>query len=552
MTTFVPLAPDSEGTASAAAAADWLLQIIVKENKERANAYYNQFLEQFELDATTGEQHIRDHMQLFELFLSEHALVFEYAAKARQQQQEPQGKKSYAEVLHEVEDFFSLLMAMVVLRMHDPEKAGHAAATFCAVFRSSTEMPEFRLHLLQCLYNAFPPSFPYRFTIFVAALEYAAETKLFHLMLPYVKYISDWMQDWNLTPAAKRQIFLILASELKKLGKSEEAYTFLKRHVQLFQHEKEEILTDGATVSAAAELIEDSIRLPDVMVFDDLVNLHAVQYLAHTSHAELFQLLRLFVNKGPVELESFKQHYPHVFENHGLNYDQCLAKIRLLAIASLVNRGKREMSLKSIADALRVDEAAAEEVAVQAIGQGTIDAKIDQMAKVVHIRSAMQREFGRPQWEELLERLECWQDGVRALLSTMKIVKQQVSAAAAAQASSNAMLPSNVSAGVSFGPGASGGGTPIPAAAPKLASSITEIREGGFIDSGAQDGEENEKKKPTYGTYLLVSRSMIKSISPKLQQQTETDVGEKAEKLYIRTRSNISVSSNTIRSVFSS
>lgn len=48
----------------------------------------------------------------------------------------------------------------------------------------------FSLSRLQSLYNAFPPNFPYRFSIFVATLEYAAETNLFHVMLPYIKYVS--------------------------------------------------------------------------------------------------------------------------------------------------------------------------------------------------------------------------------------------------------------------------------------------------------------------------------------------------------------------------
>lgn len=70
----------------------------------------------------------------------------------------------------------------------------------------------------------------------------------------------------------------------------------------------------------------------------------------------------------------------------GLNYDQCLAKIRLLAVASLVHGRKREISIRSIGEALQLNEAAAEEVAVQAIAQGIIDAKIDQMARVLHVR----------------------------------------------------------------------------------------------------------------------------------------------------------------------
>lgn len=68
---------------------------------------------------------------------------------------------------------------------------------------------------------------------------------------------------------------------------------------------------------AAAELVEDSIRLPDVVVFDSLLDLDAVAYLRNTAHAPLIELLEVFVNQGPKELEAFRAKYPHAFEEHG-------------------------------------------------------------------------------------------------------------------------------------------------------------------------------------------------------------------------------------------
>lgn len=40
-----------------------------------------------------------------------------------------------------------LLMSLVVLRISDVEAAGQAAGSFCSVFRSSTDLPEFRVKL---------------------------------------------------------------------------------------------------------------------------------------------------------------------------------------------------------------------------------------------------------------------------------------------------------------------------------------------------------------------------------------------------------------------
>ncbi|KAL8440724.1 hypothetical protein Emag_007791 [Eimeria magna] len=290
------------------------------------------------------------------------------------------------------------------------------------------------------LYNVFPPSFPYRFPIFVALLEYAAETNLFHLLLPYVKYqINEWAKDWNLGPAAKRQVYLILANELKKLGNLEEAYEFLRRHVQHFQGESEEVLSDGATVSAAVELVEDAIKMPDVLYFDSLLELNAVRMLQKTGHASLYRLLEIFCRAGPKELEELHAEQPTLLDTYGLNYESCVKKLRLLSVASVVAR-KKDIGFRQLSDALRLPENQAEEVVVQAIGLGLIDAKVDQINRVVLIRTAIQREFGRPQWEEVLTRLDHWSAGIDTLLQTVKAVRQGGHAAAAQPAA----LPSTL------------------------------------------------------------------------------------------------------------
>lgn len=444
MTTFVPLAADTDGTASAVAVGEWLLHIITlydSEDTRTTKDYYREFMTCFSRDEAAGETRIQDPLQLLHLLLSQNELVFRWLMdiKNAQEQQgtgappvgadgKPEVRKSYGEALHEVEDFFMLLMSLVVLRIDDVEAAGQAAGAFCNVFRSSKDLPEFRVKLLMGLYNVFPPAFPYRFPIFVALLEYAAETNLFHLLLPYVKYINEWAKDWNLGPAAKRQVYLILANELKKLGKVEEAYEYLKRHVQYFQGESEEVLADGATVSAAVELAEDAIKMPDVLYFDSLLELNAVRMLERTEHASLYRLLEIFCRDGPKELEDLHAAQPQLLETYGLKYEPCMKKLRLLSVASVVAR-RKDIGFKQLSDALRLPENQAEEVIVQAIGLGLIDAKVDQINRVVHIRTAIQREFGRPQWEEVLARLEHWSNGVSTLMQTMQSVKQAAKSA---------------------------------------------------------------------------------------------------------------------------
>lgn len=71
-----------------------------------------------------------------------------------------------------------------------------------------------------------------------------------------------------------------------------------------------------------------------------------------------------------------------------------MKKLRLLSVASVVAR-RKDIGFKQLSDALRLPENQAEEVVVQAIGLGLIDAKVDQINRVVHIRWACVVAAGR-------------------------------------------------------------------------------------------------------------------------------------------------------------
>eukprot|EP00921_Rhytidocystis_pertsovi_P004941 GHVQ01008579.1.p1 GENE.GHVQ01008579.1~~GHVQ01008579.1.p1 ORF type:complete len:453 (-),score=62.21 GHVQ01008579.1:154-1512(-) len=437
MTTFVPLAADIDGTVSAVAIGDWLLQLIKAKKPDFYKQFYSEFLELAQsLDPSTNVQVIGDPLGLFKLLLSQEELVMEWLKEAfvygevtvvvavspeagsAEQAKEKEVRKSYPEVLREVEEMYSVLMAMLVLRVTDVEAAGMAAGQLCEVFKkSTTEMTEFRLKLLMSLYNIFPPTFPYRFPIFVATLEYAAETNLFHIMLPYIAYIDEWMKDWQLDGKAKRGVFIILARQLNKLNKIDEAYPFLRRHVEGFQGETAEELRQPATIEAAADLAADSIRHPDIMHFDKLLQMDAIKQLRDSpAHVRLVELLEIFLRGGPNDFMRFYEANKSLFEHFSLSYASCLSKIRLLSLASRCV-GRCELSLKELADVLGLTDRveSVEEIVVQAIGLGLLDAKIDQINKTVQITSAMQREFGRGEWEKLLNRLHTWSENVNIL-----------------------------------------------------------------------------------------------------------------------------------------
>lgn len=57
---------------------------------------------------------------------------------------------------------------------------------------------------------------------------------------------------------------------------------------------------------------------------------------------------------------------------------------------------------------------------VVTIGDGLMDARMDQTAGTVTVSRAVQREFGAAQWKQLEARLRGWRDNVGTLLASVE------------------------------------------------------------------------------------------------------------------------------------
>merc|ERR1712139_67921 len=134
------------------------------------------------------------------------------------------------------------------------------------------------------------------------------------------------------------------------------------------------------------------------------------------------ELLEIFVEKTVSELESFVNKNKALFDGKdGLNKDECFAKMRLLTIATMA-QGRSELALSDVSKALKETDAGVEKWVVRAISEGIIEARIDQLRKVVLIKSSLQRKFGKPEWKFLAGKLDAW---IANLTALEELVKQQ-------------------------------------------------------------------------------------------------------------------------------
>jgi len=270
---------------------------------------------------------------------------------------------------------------------------------------------------MMTLYNMFPPNYKFRFAICNEIVEYCVQLNKFDVIAPYMQFVEVWMEDWRIDVENRRRLFLLLANQLKLVGRGQEAYRCLKRHIEEYQGASTEVLNQRSVINAATELVEESIRQPDIVYMDNILRLDAVKNLSNTSEANIVKLLDIFVTSGPPDLEEFFASHPDFSTAHGFDYKQCLRKIRLLHLASYAASSTcGQVSLTAVAKGMSMTEAEFEELVVASIGENLLDAKIDQINRVVLIKSAMQREFNRQQWERFQSKLLQWKENTKSLL----------------------------------------------------------------------------------------------------------------------------------------
>jgi len=137
--------------------------------------------------------------------------------------------------------------------------------------------------------------------------------------------------------------------------------------------------------------------------------------LAKTKKSDLVKLCEVFLSGSVNDLRDFHNKKKSVFEEHHIVYDDAMAKMRLLTLATLAH-GRPEMSLKEIAGALEEKEDNVEHWVVKAISEGVVDGRIDQLSSKLLVKSSYQRKFGKDEWSFLDSKLTQWIDNLENVI----------------------------------------------------------------------------------------------------------------------------------------
>lgn len=293
-----------------------------------------------------------------------------------------------------------------------------------AVTSSVTDRPILRLRILTNIYHAFDRTSPSRYDVFVAILNFAADSGNAELVVPKFKQIDQWLIDWGSSIEQTRKLYRLAHKILTNTHRSVQAHELITKYLQTFNTDIKEGKSVGDDViEAAAVAAREAILSEEIYQCDHLFSLEAVKLLEkHPQHASLYQLLQIFAQEKFDSFQTFRSKNPDYLQSVGLSEESCLRKIRLLSLASL-GAENSEVPYSLIAQTLQISEDEVEGWIIDAVSAKLIEAKLNQLKRVANVSYCVQRVFGTAQWKQLSSKLNKWKTSVHHILVTVQQTK---------------------------------------------------------------------------------------------------------------------------------
>ena len=214
---------------------------------------------------------------------------------------------------------------------------------------------------------------------------------------------------WGSDVKIQRRVLKLSVDLLRELGdREEELFSTMIKYLATFEN-------DAGAVGEAAEIAKETARAfiaSPTMFHGDFLALKGVQGL-QSSDAAVFKLLSTLLTGSVNDYLALVKSSGSVISDLGLDADECMAKMRTMALSALGKKG--DCAYSEIKEALQCEEAEVEECVVRAVGAGVVDAKMDQINKRVVFTRCTDRVFSGAEWQELGAKISSWRGSIDAL-----------------------------------------------------------------------------------------------------------------------------------------
>jgi len=180
------------------------------------------------------------------------------------------------------------------------------------------------------------------------------------------------------------------------------------------------------TVNLAVGAIGSALYSCSLSEIHSLMALRAVAYLSkHQTHAPALQLLTIFGKESADAYEKFYKENSKYITLLGLNHKTLQSHIRTLTLCSL-GATSQTLTYEALQKAFGVGSAdEVEEIVLDAVVAGRVEAKIDQEKAEVVIYRISPRSFDISSWQTLSTQLESWKENVSQVLSILQRAQLQ-------------------------------------------------------------------------------------------------------------------------------
>ncbi|KAG0044602.1 hypothetical protein BGZ83_010176 [Gryganskiella cystojenkinii] len=319
----------------------------------------------------------------------------------------------------EFEGAHNLLVAIVLV---ESDKA-NVDQILKSLISEPAQKTNIKFKVLSNIFNTLPANSPLRLDVFSAIVDLAVAGDDMDLVLPQLQYVPNWISEWGVSTEAERALLLTLSDRLKESGNEYQSLEFLLKALTIYNGSSD-LSSQKANATRA---IVESIALPNVLNFENLLKIEAIQNL---KSEKVYELLSVFMSGNVQDYRGLIAKNGGLAKELGLEEEETLRKIRLLSLASLGSENlSRELSYQEIAKALEVEESEVELWVIDVIRAGLVEAKLNQVSKVVVINRSIYRTFGSAQWQQLSQRLNGWKQSLADILQVIANAKLTTGAA---------------------------------------------------------------------------------------------------------------------------
>jgi len=321
------------------------------------------------------------------------------------------------------------IMYALCRKLSEQDQAVHTAKLIEAVVgaKDSAET-ELRLKMLVNLYNSVNPAYgKIRFSVFLALVDYCLTTDQVSKVAKHLGDVQGRVQAWKLSKDEQKEVYLKLAEALKGYQDGTLAQRFLVTFLSLWGPKDN-------LAQAAPQAIEASVKAiqnPTTFDCDELLQLKAVSALAEGDEKSkaVLRLLQIYGSEKLEAYEEFVGSHKELLASIGLTHEMCVDKLRLLSLASLAAENT-EIPYDLVASTLKLSgDKEVEMWVIKGFRAGLVQAKMDQVRRVVIVSRTTARVFNSTDWKELGDRVEGWQTSLTNMSEIISAAKEHARAA---------------------------------------------------------------------------------------------------------------------------